>query len=212
MNKAPDAKSQAAKRKQPMKAWMKTIVAGAAVLGLSGCISLGSEPPPSLLTLTSTSSVAAGMTSTGTADSAIKILEPEVPQRLNVTRVPVQVDATEIAYLKDAVWVERPARLFQRLLAETIRAKSNRLVIDGEDPGLIAKSQLRGTLREFGYDAATSSVIVRFDAVRAGADGAIETRRFESVQSGVVAETGPVGDALNRGANDVASQVADWIG
>lgn len=195
-----------------MKALLKASLAGAAVLGLSGCISLSSEPPPSLLTLTASSTVAAGSISSGTADSAIKIMEPEVPQRLNVTRVPVQVDETEIAYLKDAVWVEKPARLFRRLLAETIRAKSNRLVIDGEDPGLIAKSQLRGTLRAFGYNAATSSVVMQFDATRAGADGTVETRRFESVQSGVAAEAGPVGDALNRAANDVAGQVADWAG
>ena len=181
-------------------------------VALSGCISLASEPPPSLLTLTADTPVPAGAGATGTAETAIKILEPEAPQRLGVTRVPVQVTDTEIAYLKDATWVERPTRLFRRLLAETIRARGNRLVVDGDDPGIVASSQLRGTLRNFGYDARNSTVVVRFDAIRAAADGAVETRRFESVQSGVVAETGSVGAALNRGANDVASQVADWIG
>lgn len=179
---------------------------------LSGCISLGSEPPPSLLTLTSDTPVSAGTVATGTPDTAIKIVEPEAPQRLGVPRVPVQVSDTEIAYLKDAVWVERPTRLFRRLLAEKIRARGNRLVIDGDDPGMVASAQLRGTLRNFGYDARSSSVIVRFDAIRAAADGGIETKRFESVQSGVLAEAGEVGAALNRGANDVAGQVAGWLG
>ncbi|MFZ1741611.1 MAG: ABC-type transport auxiliary lipoprotein family protein [Pontixanthobacter sp.] len=200
----------------PMKAMFKAPLVLAALLGLSvglsGCISLSAEPPESLLTLTPTSTITAGATSSGTIETAIKIMEPEVPQQLNVARVPVQVDATQIAYLKDAVWVEKPARLFRRLLAETIRAKSSRLVIDGEDPGLVAKSQLRGNLRDFGYDAASSSVVMRFDAIRAGADGSVETRRFESIQPGIAAESGPVGDALNRAANDVAGQVADWIG
>ncbi|WP_235900145.1 ABC-type transport auxiliary lipoprotein family protein [Pontixanthobacter aestiaquae] len=181
-------------------------------IALSGCISLGSEPPPSLLTLTPDTSVPAGAGASGTAETAIKIMEPEAPQRLAVSRVPVQVTDTEIAYLKDAIWVERPTRLFRRLLAETIRARGERLVIDGDDPGIVASAQLRGILRNFGYDARTSSVIVRFDAIRAGADGGIETKRFESVQSGVLAEASEVGDALNRGANDVAGQVAEWIG
>nr|WP_209348545.1 ABC-type transport auxiliary lipoprotein family protein [Pontixanthobacter sp. CEM42] len=181
-------------------------------IALSGCISLGSEPPPSLLTLTPETAVPAGAGATGTAETAIKIIEPEAPQRIAVNRVPVQVTDTEIAYLKDATWVERPTRLFRRLLAETIRSRGERLVIDGDDPGIVASAQLRGTLRNFGYDARSSSVVVRYDAIRAAADGGIETKRFESVQSGVPAEASEVGDALNRGANDVARQVAEWIG
>lgn len=187
-----------------------SIAVGLAV-ALTGCISFAADPPESLLTLTSTAVVPAGAAAIGTTESAIKIIEPEAPQRLNVTRVPVQVDDTEVAYLQDAFWVERPTRLFRRLLAETVRARTNRLVIDGDDPGLIASSQLRGTLRNFGYDARTSSVVVRFDAVRASGENAIETKRFESIQSGVAAEAGPVGAALNRGANDVATQVAEWL-
>jgi cholesterol transport system auxiliary component len=179
---------------------------------LSGCISLSSEPPASLLTLTPTTAVPAGTSASGTAAPAIKIIEPEAPQRLAVTRVPVQVNDTEIAYLKEAVWVERPTRLFRRLLADTIRARGDRLVIDGDDPGIIASAQLRGILRNFGYDARNSSVIVRFDAIRDGADGGIETQRFESIQQNVIATPADVGAALNRGANDVAGQVADWIG
>ncbi|MXO89456.1 ABC-type transport auxiliary lipoprotein family protein [Pontixanthobacter aquaemixtae] len=188
-----------------------SLALGAALL-LAGCISFGAEPPPSLLTLTATTPVPAGAAASGTADTAIKIIEPEAPQRLGVPRVPVQINDTEIAYLKDATWVERPTRLFRRLLAETIRSRGNRLVIDGDDPGVVANAQLRGTLRDFGYDARTSSVVVRFDAIRASSEGGVETRRFESIQPGVIAEAGAVGDALNRGANDVAGQVADWIG
>ena len=70
---------------------------------LSGCISLSSEPPASLLMLTPTTAVPAGTSASGTAATAIKIIEPEAPQRLAVTRVPVQVNDTEIAYLKEAV-------------------------------------------------------------------------------------------------------------
>ena len=190
---------------------LSAALTGASALMLSGCISLSAEPPESLLTLTATSIVPSGAVTSGTSATALRILEPEVPQRLAVTRVPVQVDATEVAYLKDAVWVEKPSRLFRRLLAETIRARSGRMVIDSDDPALLATAQLRGTLRDFGYDVPSGSVVVRFDAIRDAANGGVETRRFESIIPGVAAEAGPVGTALNRAANDVAGQVAEWM-
>lgn len=179
---------------------------------VAGCISFGEDPPPSLLTLTPTVSAPAGTGASGNSATALQLVEFEAPQRVDVTRVPVQVTPSEVAYLKDAVWVEKPARLFRRLLAETIRARSDRVVIDGDDPGVVAETRLRGTLREFGYDAPSSSAVVRVDAVRSGEGTEVTTRRFEAVVSGVPAEAGPVGDALNEAANDVAGQIAEWIG
>lgn len=180
-------------------------------LSLSACVSFGSEPPPSLLTLSARSTAPAGAAVTGTRATALAIYEPAVPQELNVPRVPVQVDETNIAYLKDAVWVEKPARLFRRLLIETVAAQSGRLVVEGEDPAILADHRLRGTLGKFGYDATSGSVVVQFDAVRDSKDGPIQTRRFESVVPVAAAEAVPVGEALNRAANDVAGEVAQWL-
>ncbi len=180
-------------------------------LTLSGCISLGGEPPESLLTLTAEAAAPAGSATSATRSSAIAINEPEVVAELDVLRVPVQVDATEVAYLQDAVWVEKPARLFRRVLAETLRAQSGSFVIDGDDPALVADQRLRGTLRSFGYDARTSSVVVRFDAIREGADRSVEMRRFEAVAPGISPKVEAVGPALNRAANDVARQIAEWM-
>jgi len=190
----------------------KILACLATALALTGCISFGPDVPPSLLTLTATATAPAGAGASGNASTALVLSEFEVPARLDVTRVPVQVTDTEIAYLKDAVWVEKPARLFRRLLAEAIRTRSDRVVIDGDDPGVLANSRLGGTLREFGYDVATSSVVVSFDAVRTGEGTAVTTRRFEAMVPGVPAEAGPVGVALNQAANDVAGQVAAWVG
>ncbi len=189
----------------------RIVVAAGLAGALAGCISFGADPPESLLTLTPTAAPQAGYTAQGSTQSAISVLEPGAPQKLAVTRVPVQIDDTQVAYLKDAVWVERPSRLFQRLLAETIRARSGRMVIDGDDPAVGSAVQIQGTLRDFGYDARSASVVVRFDAVRGGAGDSVQTRRFESVVPGVSAQAVPVGDALNRAANDVASQVAEWV-
>ncbi len=188
------------------------ILAAALSISLAGCISFGSEPPPSLLTLTPTTLAPAGDGASGRMSGAILVGDLEVPAKLSVLRVPVQIDDANIAYLKDAVWVEQPSRLFRRLLGETIRTRSGRIVVDSNEVAAPPKDALRGTLREFGYDARSQSVIVRFDAVRTGAGENVQTRRFESIVPGITAEAGPVGDALNRAANDVAGQVAEWVG
>lgn len=188
------------------------LAAMAPVLLLGGCLSLGGKVPESLLTLTPAATAEAGKVTQGSSSSSLALVELDVPQALDVTRVPVQVSDTELAYLKDAVWVERPARLFRRLIAETIRAKSGRMVIDGDDPGALAVARVGGTLRSFGYDARTSSVVVVFDAARSGEGSNVTMKRFESRISGVPADVGAVGPALNQAANDVAAQVADWVG
>ena len=70
---------------------------------------------------------------------------------------------------------------------------------------------LRGTLREFGYDARSGAVVVTYDAIRENG-GKLQTRRFTARVPGVPAEASPVGVALNDAANQVAIDVADWIG
>lgn len=193
-----------------MTAALKTAVVGGLALALSGCISLTPEPPASLLTLTATTQ--SDSAPAASAASAIKIMEPETPARLNVPRVPVQIDDTEVAYLKDAIWVEKPARLFRSLVSEVVRTRTGRFVVDGDDQGFIAPMQLRGSLREFGYDARTSSVVVKYDAVKIAADGAVESRRFSTSVGGVLPEAAAVGTALNTASNQLAVEIADWIG
>jgi cholesterol transport system auxiliary component len=190
---------------------LKIASALAATALLAGCISFGGKPPESLLSLTPATSVAAGTAINGDVAQAIAVLEPEAPAKLAVTRVPVQIDDTQIAYVKEAVWVDKPARLFRRLLGETIRARGNRLVIDNDDPALTPKNQLRGTLVDFGYDARSPSVVVTYDAVRDVNGTQVMTRRFSATVPSA-AEAAPVGAALNQAANDVAGQVAAWVG
>lgn len=180
---------------------------------LSGCLGgLGGKVPDELLTLTPAQVAQAGAGTSAQAASALAVLEPSAAQRLNVTRVPVQMTDTNLAYLKDATWVEKPARLFQNLLVETIRAKGNRLVVREGDLGYSAASQLSGELLDMGYDVATASVVVRYDGVMQLPDGRVQTRRFESRVPGVAADARAVAPALNQAANQVADQVAEWVG
>lgn len=179
---------------------------------LPGCISLGSEPPPSLLTLTPEASIPAGRAATGNLSSALAVQVPSAPQRLSVTRVPVTTSDSSLAYLKDAMWVEKPADLFRNVLVETIRARGNRLVVDGGGLEYAATTQLMGELVEMGYDAPSSSVLVRYDAVLSLPGGEVRMQRFEHRISGVLAEPDAVGAALNTAANRVADEVAVWVG
>ncbi|AWW73904.1 ABC transporter [Erythrobacter sp. KY5] len=187
-----------------------------ASLALSACVSVGgSEPPDSLLSLTPTAMAPAGSGAShnraGNETSAIAVLTPEVPAKIDVQRVPVNVSDTEIAYLQEAVWVEKPARLFRRLLGETLRTRGSMLVLDGEDSPTVATRYLRGSLIEMGYDAPTSSVVVSFNAVLTSDDGTVTSRRFEAREEGVLAEVSAVGPALNRASNTLAGEVADWV-
>lgn len=179
-------------------------------LPLAGCLSFGGKVPATLLDLTPTAMVAAGSGSSGTYGGAIAVLDPIADQRIDVTRVPVQINDSSVAYLKGAVWVERPSHLFRHLLTETLRARGKRLVVEG-DPGAAAL-KLGGRLIDLGFDARSGSAVVRFEAVKEKPNGSIETRRFESVVGGVAPQPASVGPALNQAANTVAAQVADWVG
>ncbi len=190
----------------------RTALVLALAVSMAGCVSFGAKPPPSLLTLTPAVVAKPGAQAKGSLDSAVAIADLNVPARLSNNRVPVQVDDANIAYLKDAVWVDKPNRLFRQLITETIRAKSDRIVINNEETSVPPAQLLSGTLDQFGYDARSRSVIVRFDAILRSHGAAVETRRFESVIPGVSAKAGPVSAALNQAANDVAQQVADWVG
>jgi cholesterol transport system auxiliary component len=184
----------------------------ALALGLDGCVSFGGGPKTdTLLSFTPTATAPAGSTITTKGSEAIIVLEPEADRRLDVQRVAVQVDSSNVAYLKKAMWVERPTRLFAGLLAETLRARSGRIVYESSDVTATGDVRLAGRLIDMGYDAQVKSVVVRYDAIREAPDGMVTSKRFESIVADVDPKAKEVGPALNRAANEVAVQVADWI-
>lgn len=182
-------------------------------LPLAACISFGAKPPPSLLTLTAQSSIAVGETQSSSAAKTITIGVPAVPQELATARVPVRSGGTAIAYVKNAQWVENPARLFARLLADTVTTRTGRVVLSNRQSLVDPGARLSGELRAFGVDAGTSEAVVTFDAsLMRGEDPVFEKRRFEARVPVSPIEAAPVGAALNQAANQVAAQVAEWVG
>ena len=183
-------------------------VAGCSLGGLLG----GGKPPTTLLTLTPEAADPGPHTRSANAGQSVSIAIPVAAKELRTVRVPVQVSPTQVQYVTNLQWIDTPDRLFKDLVAETVRRTTNRVVLDVNqaalDPGLL----VNGKLQRFGYDAASGNVVVEYDGALSTAGGSrVETRRFVATvpADGTAATVGP---ALNRAANQVAGEVASWIG
>lgn len=179
---------------------------------LAGCVSFGAKPPPSLLTLEATSLPAAGPAQTVRQGEAVTVLRPTVPAALAVQRVPVRSGPNSLAYLKDALWADVPSNLFRSLLADTVAARTGRPVLDIRQYSLSPGIRLAGTLDRFELDARARQAVVVYEAVLARGGDAVETRRFEARAPAASEDPASVAAAINVAANQVAAEVADWIG
>ncbi len=189
----------------------RLILVAFCALSLTACLG-GKKVPPTLLTLTSEAPAPASISRIAAPGEAITIDVPVVPKELASTRVPALVGPTAVAYIKDLQWVDAPDKLFQDLLQETTMRTTSRVVLDPRQASLDPGLKLSGNLTRFGYDTAEGMVIVRYDGALATAGGTrVETRRFEAkIPADGTART--VGPALNQAANQVATEVAQWIG
>ncbi|MES2288773.1 MAG: ABC-type transport auxiliary lipoprotein family protein [Pseudomonadota bacterium] len=183
-----------------------------AVALLSGCISFGPKAPKSLLTLTTTSAVQAGAVRTATPTNTILILSPTSTAAITTTRIPVYDGASDLSYVADAAWNEAPARGLQRLLSETVTARTNKIVLDPRQFSTGANMKLSGQLQRFGVDPSAMQVVVVFDAQLSRSADTVETRRFEARAPLSAIDGRSAGAALNAAANDLATQIAAWIG
>lgn len=189
---------------------IRPLVGLAAAALLAGCLG-GAKPPPFYLALTPASTLPPGTTRTAAAGDAITIIQPRVPAALSSNRIPVSTGDTAIAYVKGAQWVDEPAKLFRDLVSETVAARTGRLVLDNRQFSLDPGTTVTGELRNFGVDSDTGEAVVTYDAARASGT-TVEERRFEARVPVTPIEAAPVGAALNRAANQVATEVATWIG
>lgn len=191
------------------------LIAAVLALPLSGCLGLsGPKPPPTLFTL-SAPEMAELPSRSAKSGAAITVVVPTVPAALQSPRIPVKLSATEYAWLSEGQWVEAPNGLFQRLIADAITARTKLVVLDPRqtthDPG----HRLTGQLLDFGLDTTAPggpAARVRYDAAVALSDrSGIATRRFEASRP-TSDNPRAVARALNEAANQVAAEVADWIG
>lgn len=201
--------------RMPRTAPIVLAVAAPLLLGacsLSGMLGGGGKPPATLVTLTSEAAESGQAVRSAAAGQTVTIATPITGQELSVARVPVQVTPTDIQYVADLQLVDSPARLFQHLLEETIRRTTGKVVLSSEQSTLDPGVTITGVLQRFGYEASSGEVVIQYDASMAAAGGAqVETRRFtaSAPADGTAATVAP---ALNRAANQIAMDVAKWVG
>ncbi|USI74092.1 ABC-type transport auxiliary lipoprotein family protein [Sphingomonas morindae] len=184
----------------------------AALALLPGCVSFGPKPPPSLIRFAPAAMAPADAGAPLTPARAVTVMVPTTPNELAAPRVPVRSGAADLAYLKDAQYADSPARLFRDLLMETIRARTGRPALEGRDYHLAGGSVLNSRIDTLSVDAGQRRVDLVVDAVLKTPNQDAMTRRFEA-HVPVTAVTAPaVTPALSQAANDVAVQIADWVG
>lgn len=188
----------------------RAVAAAALALSLAACLG-GGGAPAELLTLTPTQAPQPGAARSASGDS-VTVMAPSVPRSMSTTRIPVYVSPTVIQYLQDATWVEEPNELFRQLLAETIAARTGRLVLNPDVYSQVPGQTLSGQLLQFGLDPNRSEAVVTFEAAVARGASSVRTQRFEARVPVTEQVTAQVAPALNQAANQVAGQVADWIG
>ena len=190
---------------------LKAVTGALLAFLVSACLG-GPAVPDQLFTLAAEQPRPPAAPRTAAQGAAITVVEPTVPQALRTNRVPVYVTDTSIQYLEDAYWVENPGPLFGRLVGEVIAARTGRVVLDSRqfthDPG----TRLTGELLRFGFDPARMEAVALYDAAIARGEAGIATNRFEARVPVADASPAVVAPALNRAANDVAEQVAVWVG
>lgn len=181
--------------------------------GTAACVKIGSNPPERLLGISSDARVAAGTNQSAAPQSALFVEAPRVPRTISTQRVAVRSDSTSYAYVKDALWADTPAHQFQALLSETIAAKTGRLVLDPSQYAAQAGQVLHGDLIDFGVDAGTGMAIVTYDASLLTPDGqTVRRQRFSATAPVGKIDAASVAPPISKAANEVAGQVADWIG
>jgi cholesterol transport system auxiliary component len=187
----------------------RPLFAAAACLALTACF--GDKTPSTLLTLTPQAPPAADLVRSAEAGDAVTIELPVLAEELDQVRVPALEGPGQVTYVRDLQWVDRPNRMFQQLLTETVKRTTGRVVLDPKQAGFDPGVRVTGRLDRFGYDAQLGQVVVIYDAALSTSGGSrVQTRRFQASApaDGTAATVGP---ALNQAANAVALQAAQWI-
>ena len=184
-----------------------------AAVALPGCISLTPKPPARLMVLSPTTPLPPGTIITTGDDKAVQVARLSAIPALATQRVLVTDGQSAIAYLKDGQWSAQPSDLFRNLLAETITVRTGRVVTEPRLLQIQPDTRLAGQISAFGLDGPGNAVTVTFDATLSheGSDQ-IQSRRFSARVPVSSEQPEAVAAALNQAANQVAGEVADWIG
>jgi cholesterol transport system auxiliary component len=185
----------------------------AAALSLSGCLSFGPKPPPSLISLPPAEQPAADSGRTIAPGQSVTVMFPHGPTEFSVPRVAVKSAGGKLAYIKGAQFADQPYKLLHDLFSIVIQARTGRPVLDGRNFHIAPGIRIVSQIDDFSIDADRHQADLTIDVIQQSPDGkTVTTRRFEGhAPVGAITADG-VGPALAQAANQVAVAVADWIG
>ncbi len=185
----------------------------AAALALSGCLSFGAKPPPSLIRLAPVAQPAADGGETVAPGRSVTVMVPHGPTEFSLPRVAVKSAAGTLTYLKGAQFADQPYRLLQGLFATVIQARTGRPTLDGRNYHIAPGIRIVSQIDDFSIDADRRQADLLVDVIQQSADGkTVSTRRFEGHAPVSAITADGAAPALAQAANQVAVEIADWIG
>jgi cholesterol transport system auxiliary component len=143
------------------------------------------------------------------------VVEAPLPAAsLRTLRIPVVTGDTSLAWLKDAQWLEPPARQFQGLLLDMLSAQPGLAALDARLHSGPAQLRLAGSLDSLGVDVrnpARPVARVRYTAVLSGARGVlVATAPFDAARPVDPASPESVVRGLSEAAQEAARAAALW--
>ena len=184
----------------------------AAALALSGCLSFGAKPPPSLIRLAPVAQPAADSGQVVGPGRSVTVMFPHGPTEFSLPRVAVKSAGGTLTYIKGAQFADQPYKLLRDLFASVIEARTGRPVLDGRNYHLAPGIRIDTQLDDFSIDADRRQADLAVAVIRQSADGTVTTRRFEGHAPVSAITPAGVAPALAQAANQVATGIADWIG
>ena len=189
--------------------------------GLAACgplVQFGEEgPPPSLFALRS---VTPEGSQPRTMPSPLLVTPPETIAELRPPRIAVFTSLTGVSYLPGSRWIDPPARLMTRLLEDRLRQASTGIVITPRQFEVGYNYRLNSRLTGFHVDVEEGRHLVRveLEATLITAPSAsrpeqeiVGTARFNAERELTSVEPRQVTESLNAAANDVATQLVEWL-
>jgi cholesterol transport system auxiliary component len=192
----------------------KAALAGACLVGLSGCVSLLPEPTPvSVYRLSSPEP----LEWSGQDWTIVLIEQPRAPRGLSGDEIAVLRNGQSLAYVSGARWISPVPGLLQNQVIDTFNAASSGLAPARPEDGVRADYELRLDLREYeaDYDRGAEGaplVRVRLAARLVSERGRnfIGARVFTAEVRASANRTGAIVNAFDAATGTVTHDLSRW--
>ena len=183
----------------------------------SGCSILSTKPSLQTYLLPTASTLSSESTAPykPPVNWSLRVIEPNVSQFLNSTRIAVQPQASEIAVYKGVRWSDPVPVLFRNRIIQEFRTDGRVRAVGSEDDRFQVDYELSGDLTSFQTvyrSVAESAVLIRFDAhlTHMRTKRIIASRTFEVRQPIMGTSINEAVTAFGHANDQLAEQLLNW--